>query len=163
MKDLITILIVDSHPSVRSGLRALIETVPGMEVIGDTNNCETAVAIAHTFKPEIVILDTMPAWQNGIGIIRALRRASPESKILILTDNDNSVVIVRAIQEGARGYLLKDPLSADIASAIYDILDGKLVLHYGVAKILKEKHLEDLGQSSAAYETAPAGDFEETF
>lgn len=143
MDEQITILIVDNHQSVRSGLRALIETVPGMGVIGDTYDCETAVALAYDQKPKVIILDMMPSGKNGIGIMRAVRRASPTSKILILTDNDNSEVILSAIQEGARGYLLKDPLSADIALAIRDIMDGKLILHYGVAKILKEsKDLE---------------------
>ena len=144
MSDAISILLIDSHPSVRSGLRALIETVPGMEVVGDSNNRETAVALALRHHPDIIILDMMPPGQNGLGIMRAVRSASPNSKFLILTDNGNSNAILHAVEEGASGYLLKDPLSADIASAVRDIMDGKFVFHYGVARVLRENHLADL-------------------
>ncbi|MDX1417232.1 MAG: response regulator transcription factor [Candidatus Promineifilaceae bacterium] len=134
----ITILIIDSHPSVRSGLQALIETSPGMSVIGDTYSCESAVYLAHMHRPNVIILDTKTNQRDGIGMLRAVRRASPQSKILVLTDNINSTAIEQAIAEGAHGYLLKDPLSADIAAAIHDILDGKLILHDAVANILAE-------------------------
>ena len=134
----ITILIIDSHISVRSGLQALIETAPGMSVIGDAYNCETAVYLAHIHRPKVIILDIETHRRDGMDMLRAVRRASPNSKILILTDIINSGEIQEAMDEGAHGYLLKDPLSADIASAIHDIMDGKLILHDAVANILAE-------------------------
>lgn len=138
MRSKITILIIDSHSSVRSGLQALIETAPDMSVIGGTHNCETAVNLARRYCPDVVILDTDTNQRDGIGMMRAIKRASPQSKILILTDNINSRQIQQAIEEGACGYLLKDPISADITSAIYEILDGKVILHDAIAKILQE-------------------------
>lgn len=159
MDEPITILIIDSHSSVRSGLQALIGTVPNMLVIGDTNDCETAVNLAYTYRPDIIILDTNSNRHDGIGIMRAVRRASADSKILILTDDVNSGAILRAIEEGARGYLLKDPLSADIASAVYDIMAGKVILHYAVAKILKEQQEIQHSHGGAPYESLSAAGF----
>jgi len=160
MNDTFTILIVDSHPSVRSGLRALLKTAPDMEVIGDTHDCETAVNMAYMFHPDIIILDMMAPRRNGIGIMRAVRRASPESKILVLTDNDNTDQVLNAINEGARGYLLKDPLSADIASAIRDVLDGKLIVHYRAAQMLKDEHLADEMLMNPEYKATPIPDLD---
>ncbi len=160
MTDIITILIVDSHAAVRSGLRALIETVPEMMVIGDTHDVETAVFLAQNFHPDIIILDMMSENQNGIDILRTVRRASYESKILILTDNNNSDEILNAVQAGARGYLLKDPLSADIASAIHDIMAGKLILHYGIAKIIGENLSQDPDKTISDYSSALLPEFD---
>ena len=143
-----TILIVDEHPSVRSGLSALIETVPDMDVIGDAYDCSSAVHAANRLKPDVIILDMMSASRNGIGIVRELRRASPHSQILILTDYDSSDQVLDIIQAGVRGYLLKDPLSADIASAIRNILNGKVIIHRDIARSLTNKSERPAKQSS---------------
>jgi len=147
-----TILIVDRHPSVRGGLRALFETDPDMEVVGDACDYMTAVEAAQDLEPNIIILDLMSAGRNGLGIIRALRHASPSSQILILTDYDGTDQIFDIVQEGVSGYLLKDPLSADIASAIRNILDGNLIIHRDIARSLTKKH-EPMAQKNS--ETIP--------
>jgi NarL family two-component system response regulator LiaR len=143
MTDRNTILIVDSHPSVRSGLRALIKTTPDMKVIGEAHDCVSAVQTAHNLSPDIIILDMMSTARNGLTIVRALRQASPHSQILILTDYDGSEQILDVIREGARGYLLKDPLSTDIASAIREVLAGKLIIHRGLAHTFENARKED--------------------
>lgn len=135
-----TILIVDGHPSVRGGLRALFETDPDMEVVGDAHDDLTAIEAAYKLNPTIIILDMMVSSHNQLGIVRALRQSSPDSQILILTDYDGSDLVLDVVHEGARGYLLKDPLSANIASAIRNMLDGNLIIHRDIARSLSEEN-----------------------
>jgi NarL family two-component system response regulator LiaR len=144
MADRNTILIIDRHPSVRNGLRALFATTPDMKVIGDAHNCFSAVQAAQNLNPDIIILDMMSSGRNGHSIVRALRQASPHSQILILTDYDGSDQILKVIREGARGYLLKDPLSTDITSAVREVLNGKLIIHRGLANTIENVRREDL-------------------
>jgi DNA-binding NarL/FixJ family response regulator len=133
MLDATTILIVDNYPSVRNGLRALIETASDMVVVGDAYDCATAVQLAYTLQPDVIILDMMSASQDGIGIVRAIRRSSPRSQILILTGHERCDQVEDIFREGVRGYLLKDPLAANITAAIHAVLDGKLIIHRGIA------------------------------
>ena len=133
MLDTTTILIVDDHPSVRNGLRALIETASDMVVVGDAYDCETAVQMAYTLQPDVIILDMMSTSQDGIGMVRAVRRSSPRSQILILTDHERSDQVLDVFREGVRGYLLKDTLSANLTAAIRSVLEGKMIIHRGIA------------------------------
>ena len=133
MLDTTTILIVDDHATVRNGLRALIETASDMVVIGEAYDCATAVELAHTLQPDIIILDMMSVSQDGIANVRALRRSAPRSQILILTGYERCDQVADVFREGVRGYLLKDPLSANITAAIRSVIDGKIIIHHGIA------------------------------
>ncbi|NCF67948.1 MAG: response regulator [Chloroflexi bacterium] len=149
MLDTTTILIIDAHPSVRNALRALIETESDIVVVGDGHDFESAVKMAHTLQPDVIILDMMSASKDGIGMVRAVRRSSPKSQIIILTDHDYSNRVVDVFREGVRGFLLKDPLSADIIAAIRGVLDGKIIIHREVANAIP-------GATELLFENQPA-------
>ena len=149
MLDTTTILIIDAHPSVRNALRALIETESDIVVVGDGYDFESAVKMAHTLQPDVIILDMMSASKDGIGMVRAVRRSSPKSQIIILTDHDYSNRVVDVLREGVRGFLLKDPLSADIIAAIRGVLDGKIIIHREVANAIP-------GATELLFEKQPA-------
>jgi DNA-binding NarL/FixJ family response regulator len=132
MPDKTTVLVVDEHPSVRDGLRALISAAPDMAVVGEASEGEEAVEAARQWQPDVIVLDLMSAEQGSIDTIRAMRRASPDSQVIVLTDYEGADQVLDVVSEGVRGYLLKDPLSAEIASVIRNVVNGKVIIHRGV-------------------------------
>ena len=134
MPKITTVLIVDEHPSVRDGLRALISAAPDMVVVGEAGAGESAADQARQWQPDVIVLDLMSAERGSIDKIRVVRRASPDSQVIVLTDYEGADQVLDVVSEGVRGYLLKDPLSAEIASVIRSVVDGKVIIHRGVIK-----------------------------
>jgi len=114
----IRILIADDHAVVREGLRTLINTKPGMEVVGEAGDGVEAVALVRDLKPDVILLDMVMPRKNGLEAINGIKKNNPEARILVLTSFDDDERVFSAIKAGALGYLLKDSSlpSAIIAS-----------------------------------------------
>lgn len=127
---MIRVLVVDDHPVVRSGLRALLEGDPGLAVVGDAASGEEALNLVEAVAPDVVLCDLrLGAGMDGVAVTDALRRRGPLPAVLILTTYDNDSDIVRAVLAGAAGYLLKDAEPEVIVRGIVDAAAGALVLH----------------------------------
>lgn len=127
----IRILLVDDHPIVRAGLRAVIET-RGFDVVGEASTGEQAVAMASALHPDVVLCDLrLGAGMDGVAVTTAVRRMPEPPAVVILTTFDHDAQIIRAIEAGAAGYLLKDVDNDTIVSAITDAAAGALVLTPG--------------------------------
>ena len=114
----LSVLIVDDHEVVRSGLRAIIESQQGMRVAGEAGDGEAAQQAYRRLRPDVVLMDLkMPGMSGWVATAR-LRAEFPDSHILVLTTLDGDEDIYRALQAGAIGYLLKDTPSAALAAAI---------------------------------------------
>lgn len=126
---MIRVLVVDDHPVVRSGLRALLEGDPGLAVVGDAASGEEALNLVEAVAPDVVLCDLrLGAGMDGVAVTDALRRRGPLPAVLILTTYDNDSDIVRAVLAGAAGYLLKDAEPEVIVRGIVDAAAGALVL-----------------------------------
>lgn len=137
----ISVVIIDDHPVVRTGLRAaLLATNPSsasqeIQVVGEAATGEEALTLVAALAPDVVLCDLrLGAGMDGIEITRRLRALTPAPAVLILTTFDTTNDIMRAIEAGAAGYLLKDTNPSDIATAIATIAAGGTVLPPKIAQ-----------------------------
>ncbi len=127
---MIQILIVDDHDLVREGLRALLEQDPSFQVVGETGDGQDAIRLATRLKPNVVLMDVnLPGGMGGLEATEAIVADCPEVKVIILTQYENREYIKRAIRIGARGYLLKRSVSAQLKEAIKTVARGERYLH----------------------------------
>lgn len=131
--DTIKILITDDHPVVREGLAGMLAGQPDFEVIGLAADGEVAVNLYTSLQPDVVLMDLQLPRLDGVGAIRAIRDANADAKILVLTTYDSDADIVRAIEAGATGYLLKDTPREELFRAIRAVAVGDSVLAPAVA------------------------------
>lgn len=147
----IRVVVADDHAIVREGLRALLATEPGMELVGEAADGEGAVAQAGALRPDVVLLDLVMPRSDGLQAIPAIARASPSSRILVLTSFAADDQLFPALQAGALGYLLKDSSPRDLLRAIREVARGEASLHPAVAR----RVLGELTRSAAP--AAPLG------
>lgn len=130
----IEILLVDDHPVVRSGLRAVLEASTDLRVVGEAASGEEAVALAEHLRPDVVLCDLrLGDGMDGIAATAALRELEPAPAVLILTTFDRDAEILGAIEAGAAGYLLKDVAPAAIVDGIRRAATGDTVLEPALA------------------------------
>lgn len=137
--DEIKVLIADDHTVVRKGIRALLETEPGITVVGEAADGEDAIHRALALKPDVILMDLVMPKLDGVQAIKELREVLPEIKVLVLTSFAEDRRIVAAIEAGALGYLLKDSSPEDLARAIREVHRGESSLHPKVAQQLVKK------------------------
>ncbi|MBM4480965.1 response regulator transcription factor [Prescottella equi] len=131
---MISVLLVDDHLVVRAGLRALLDSQPDITVIGEADTGEDAVAMAADRSPDVVMMDlALGMGIDGVEAIRRIRAARPDQPVLVFTTYDTDADVVRALDAGAIGYLLKDSAPPDIFGAIRDAVAGRSVLSPPVA------------------------------
>ncbi|MGN8132297.1 response regulator [Paenarthrobacter sp. 22069] len=133
----ITVLLVDDHLVVRSGLRALLGTQPDMEVIAEAASGGEALELVRAHSPAVVVMDlAMGPGMDGIEAIWQIRDLNPGQAILVFTTYDSDADIVRAVDSGAMGYLLKDAAPEEIFAAIRGAVQGRSVMSPPVASRL---------------------------
>ncbi len=134
---MITVLLVDDHLVVRSGLRALLSTQPDIEVVAEASSGEEGVSVALDQAPDVVLMDlAMGAGIDGIEAIRRLRAEHPGQAVLVFTTYDSDADIVRAVDAGAMGYLLKDAAPDEIFAAVRGASRGQSHMSAPVASRL---------------------------
>ncbi len=129
----IRILITDDHPVVREGLAGMLAAQPDFEVVGEAADGETAVALHQSLSPDVTLMDLRMPGMDGVGAIEAIKARQPSAHILVLTTYDSDADILRAIEAGATGYLLKDTPREELFRAIRAAAAGESVLAPTVA------------------------------
>jgi NarL family two-component system response regulator LiaR len=129
----IRVLIADDHPIMRDGLRTLIITEPGMELVGEAVNGEDAVQKAVTLKPDVILMDLVMPVKDGLAAISEIKNVLPNIAILVLTSFSEEDKVFPAIRAGALGYLLKDSSPQQLLQAIVDVHRGEASLHPSIA------------------------------
>jgi two-component system, NarL family, nitrate/nitrite response regulator NarL len=120
----IRLLLVDDHPLVRDGLRARLDAVPQIEVVGEAGSGEDALSQIELLRPDLALVDVGMRGMNGIQLTEALHIRHPEVAVLILSMYANGEYVAKAIRAGARGYVLKDSPSREIIAAITAVAAG---------------------------------------
>ncbi len=146
MKKPIRILLVDDHAIVRDGLRAVLKTQPDIEVVGEAENGQAAVAMAGSLAPDVVLMDLVMPGMDGIEAIRRIVADRPESRILVLTSFSAEDKVFPAIKAGAMGYLLKDCDSEELVRAILQVQRGESSLHPRIARMLLQEMAAPRGE-----------------
>jgi two-component system, NarL family, response regulator LiaR len=134
--DTIKILVADDHAIVREGLRSLINTEPGMELVGEAPDGESAVGMYLRLHPDVALLDLMMPRKNGITATQDILAHDPQARILILTSYADDEQILPALKAGAQGYLLKDSSPRDLLKAIQEIYAGESCLSPAIVRKL---------------------------
>ena len=140
------ILIADDHGLVRRGARALLQARHGWRVVSEAANGREAVEKATKLKPDVAIVDISMPELDGIEVVRQIREAVPDTKVLVLTMHESDQMVRRALDAGARGYLLKSDLTDCLAKAVKAIADGKRFLTPKVSEIVLEGFLNTRSQ-----------------
>lgn len=137
--DLIRVMIVDDHAIIRKGIRAVLDLVPDMELVGEAENGLQAVRQDEVLTPDVILMDLVMPEGNGIEAIRAIKSKRPEAKILVLTTFAGEEMVFPAIKAGALGYHLKDSSPETLIEAIRQVRHGESSLHPVIArKVLAE-------------------------
>lgn len=139
MTDTIKILIVDDHHIVRQGLVALLKTVPGFHVQAEASDGEQAVELFRKHRPDVTLMDLRMPKMNGVDAITKIREIVPGARIVVLTTFDGDEDIYRALQAGAKGYLLKGMDLTELSDAIRSVHAGKTRIPPRVAEKLAER------------------------
>lgn len=139
----IRVLIVDDHPVVRDGIASLLECQDDMLPVGEAGDGAEAVALFKTLRPDVTLMDVQMPVMGGVEAIEAIRRASADAIILVLTTFAGDARVGRAIRAGAAGYLLKNCLRTELADTIRAVHGGRHVLSPAVAHDLALHALDD--------------------
>jgi NarL family two-component system response regulator LiaR len=136
MTDQIRILIADDHTIVRDGLKALLNSEPGMQVVGEAVDGFEAIQLADTVEPDIILLDLMMPRVDGVQATAEIKRKNPHARILILTSFAENNQVFSAIKAGAMGYLLKDTSAEELIRIIHDAFRDRPILQPTIARKL---------------------------
>jgi DNA-binding NarL/FixJ family response regulator len=149
---MIRVLLVDDQRLMRDGMKTLLSLEPDLEVVGEAGNGAEGLQAAVSLRPDVVLMDIRMPGMNGVEATREIRRALPETKVLVLTTFDDDDLVMDALLEGAAGYLTKDLPAEEIAEAIRKLLSGGVVMPPPIAA----KVVAELARRSAAQAPAPA-------
>lgn len=148
----IRVLVVDDHAIIRKGIRAVLDLVPDIDLVGEAEDGKQAITLDLELTPDVVLMDLMMPEMDGIACIKQIREQRPKACILVLTNFAGEDMIFPAIKAGAMGYHLKDSSPEALEEAIRQVYRGEPALHPLIAKkVLEELHAppEDQG----VYET----------
>jgi DNA-binding NarL/FixJ family response regulator len=140
------VLLADDHRLMRAGIRALIEKVPGVEVVAEADDGQQALSLARSTKPHVVLMDIAMARLNGLEAAARLAKERPEVKIIMLSMHAAQEYVVRALRAGAAGYLLKDAATAEVELALQAVMRGERYL----SRAISGQAIEDLLVTSTA-------------
>ena len=140
------ILIADDHTLVRQGLRKILESQEGWEVVAEAGDGREAVQQAIQLRPDVVVLDLAMPRLNGVEAVQQIERRAPGVRVLVLSMYADEAYVTRAVRAGAAGYLLKDSADADLIRAVTAVAQGKSFFSPTVARII----LDEYGRQLAA-------------
>lgn len=120
----IRVLIADDHAMVRSGLRALLEAQPDLEVVGEAEDGAVVVSRCVQYRPDVVLMDLTMPGRGGVGATEDIARTCPETRVLVLTMHEDEAYARQALQAGAAGYVLKKALATELVLAIRTVHAG---------------------------------------
>jgi two-component system response regulator NreC len=135
-------VVVDDHAVVRSGIRLLLDAEDDIEVVAEAGDAREAIFEARAHKPDVILLDVVMPGRSGIEVIPDLLKESPETKILVLSMQDDAAYVREAFAAGASGYVLKEAADAEVVAAVRDVADGGRYVHPVLGARLVEAEAE---------------------
>jgi DNA-binding NarL/FixJ family response regulator len=151
----IRVLLADDHTLVRAGIRSLLETIENLEVIAESGDGREALELLSRHRPDVALLDIGMPGMNGIEIARQSARASPKTKIVILSMYDDKAHVTQAIRAGVAGYLLKGAAVAELPLAIKAVLAGQTYLTPRVSRHVVDGFLHEEASEADPLEALP--------
>ena len=140
--DKIRVLLVDDHTILREGIKMLLEAQPDVEVVGEAEDGEEAVAKARALKPDVVLMDVAMPKLNGLEATRQIKKEDPNAQVLILSMHETEEYILPILEAGASGYVVKQTAAQELVSAIRAVYNGNSFLYPTVARKVIESFLK---------------------
>lgn len=145
----IRVVLADDHTVLRAGLKALINSEPDMEVVGEAANGREAVELAERLRPDVVVMDIGMPDMNGLDATRAISRRELPSRVLVLTMHAEEQYLLQVLQAGGSGYVLKRSADTELMDAIRAVHRGEAFLYPGATKLLLEEYLRSAAPDAA--------------
>ena len=139
---MINVLIADDHSMIREGLKSLLELDGDIEVIAEAENGEECLQKLLSVKPDVLLLDINMPKMNGLEVLKTLKDAKSKVKVLVLTVHNETEYLMKAVEIGINGYVLKDSESAELKKAIFTIYDGENYIQPSLIPALNSKMIE---------------------
>lgn len=151
------LVLADDHALVRAGIRALVEKLPGVEVVGEAGDGAEALELVKARQPDLLLLDIAMPRLNGLETAERLAHELPSLKVLILSMHADQEYVIRALRAGARGYLLKDSATTDLGAAIEAVARGETYLSPAIPRTVIDRYLARVtpGEGTAAQPRTP--------
>src|SRR5438309_45564 len=134
------VILADDHTLVRQGLKSLLER-EGIQVVGEASDGQEAIVIATKLMPDVAIIDISMPILNGLDAARAVRKACPKTKVILLTRHDEDQYVTEALRRGVKGYVLKNQAASDLVQAIRQVVCGGIYLSPGISGAVVEAYL----------------------
>ncbi|MBN8655296.1 MAG: response regulator transcription factor [Anaerolineae bacterium] len=147
---MIRILIAEDHLMVRAGIRALLEKVGDMTILGEASNGQEALEMTEALKPDVLVMDIMMPRLNGIQAAEQLRSRKSKTNILLLSMYADEGLVYQALQSGVNGYVLKSSVSDELVHAVHEVAGGRRFLSEPISEIVMEN----------AFKPRPTGDLD---
>ncbi len=142
----VRILLADDHTLVREGLRKILETQPGWEVVGEAADGRQAVRLTLELKPDVIILDLAMPQLGGVDAIQQIVRRLSSVRVLVLSMHADEVYVTRAIRAGAHGYLVKDSAGTDLLRAVAALVQNKSYFSPAVSRVMLDDYMRQLAE-----------------
>jgi DNA-binding NarL/FixJ family response regulator len=134
MANKISVLLVDDHNLVRRGFRRMLEDEPDIDVVGEAADGKEAIRLAKRLRPQVIVMDCAMPAVNGLVATRRILADSPSCAILMLSMHSEDTLVRQALDAGARGYVLKNAIDLDLATAVRRVAAGETVLERALAR-----------------------------
>lgn len=136
MTEAVRIVLADDHAILRAGLKLLLNSQPGWQVVGEASSGAETLAVIRQAQPDVLLLDLNMPDGDGLSILADLRAAAPQTRILVLTMHEDASYLQQAVQSGAAGYVLKKAVDIELLMAIQAVLRGELYVHPAMTHFL---------------------------
>src|SRR5689334_21224519 len=146
-----TVLLVDDHTIVREGLHSLLDDEADIEIIGEAENGQQAIAFARELSPDVIVMDIAMPSLNGIQATRMIRKDNPQARIIILSMYTENEFVSQVIHMGAMGYLVKQTAASDLVKAIHEVRKGNAYFSPSISKLIVEKLTKTIAENPSTH------------
>jgi DNA-binding NarL/FixJ family response regulator len=146
------IMLADDHALVRSGIKALLTAMPGVEVVGEASDGAEVIEMIPQLKPDLVLLDIAMKGMNGLEALRRLRGDYPTIRFLMLSMYGSEECVMQALNAGANGYLFKDSAATELEKALYEVKHGRQYLDSHISREALDNYMKRVAQNGTPVE-----------
>lgn len=149
MAEMIRILIADDHTIFRSGLKLLLASEPGFEVVGEAENGDQVIALAQELLPDVILMDIGMPGTNGFEATQRIKELLPDANVLVLTMHRSEEYFFQMLEAGASGYVLKGAETSDLIQSVRTVSKGEVFLYPSLAARLVEEYLRERSEANS--------------